>query len=399
MDARIEALATPSVLAWARQMSGLSPEEAASKVHVSSERLKLWEDGEQHPSITQLRALAEAYKRPLALFYMATPPPDEAPPNDFRRFADTKASVLSPELRLAVRTARARRQALLELLEDLGEAPPPFTLRLHLGDDPERAGLQLRAALGILEAEHADARDWFNTWRVAAEAAGLLVFQAQKVLLTEMRGVSISDRPLPAVILNIKDAYSARSFSLLHDATHIALGAGGVCLLEEEQPGSEAVRTEVFCNHVAGAALVPGAALLQSSETPAVRIDDVPEGAIAALSRRFGASPEVILRRLLILGRITQRCYRAKREEFQRHYEALNQRPRRGFAPPGQLAVALAGKVFVRSVLEAYDERLITASDVADHLGVRLKHLEKIRSFIQGGALEAAWAARMRVDS
>jgi len=228
-----------------------------------------------------------------------------------------------------------------------------------------------------------DARNVFNAWRIAAEDAGLLVFQADRIDLDEMRGFSISDRPLPAVVLNMQDAPQARSFTLLHEVAHVLLGAAGLCLLRESGPNTDIKRVEVFCNHVAGAALVPADSLLGEPEVPRKRAAEVVDSALVAIARRYGVSAEVITRRLLTLGRVTAAFYQRKRAEFQEQYEALREKPRSGFAPPAILAVARNGRPFTRRVLEAFAEERVTASEVADLLGVRLKHLDRIRAVLQ----------------
>jgi Zn-dependent peptidase ImmA (M78 family)/transcriptional regulator with XRE-family HTH domain len=381
---RIEAFANPSVLAWARRMAGLEREDAARKAGVKPERLGDWEKGRLRPTITQLRKLADIYKRPLAVFFLEKPPPDEAPPSDFRRFDPTAAEPLSPGLRVVIRHARARREAALELFEELEERPPEFGLAANLSDDPEKVGARLRDVLaGRDEPVSGQARAVFNFWHTAVEGAGVLVFQAEHIDVGEMRGLSISERPLPAVVLNIKDAPSARSFSLLHELAHVLLNRGGLCVLEEGGPQTDVQRTEVFCNHVAGAALIPRDLLLGDPETPRRFVRDLPEEALTSLAHRYGASPEAVLRRLVILNRVAREFYEQKRQQYQRQYQNLRQRPTAGFVPPHTMAVARAGGFFTRLVFEAYDSYRITASDVSELLGVRLRHLEKIRVSLQ----------------
>ena len=47
---------------------------------------------------------------------------------------------------------------------------------------------------------------------------------------------------------------------------------------------------------------------------------------LEALGLRFGASPEAVLRRLLTLGRTTQKFYDSKRPVFQAFYDQLEQK-------------------------------------------------------------------------
>jgi hypothetical protein len=48
------------------------------------------------------------------------------------------------------------------------------------------------------------------------------------------------------------------------------------------------------------------------------------------------------------------------------------------------MAISSAGPVFVQIVLTNYHQENITASDVADFLEVRLKHLDKIEAEVFG---------------
>jgi transcriptional regulator with XRE-family HTH domain len=70
-----EAIVRPELLTWARRNVALSLEEAAKKVRVRPERLSSWENGQARPTINQLRNLANAYKRPVAVFYLPAPLP------------------------------------------------------------------------------------------------------------------------------------------------------------------------------------------------------------------------------------------------------------------------------------------------------------------------------------
>lgn len=362
-------------------MAGLDLETAAHKAGVKPDRLDAWEQGKHRPTIAKLRKLADVYKRPLTVFYFDEPPADELPPKDFRRFDPSAAEPLSAGLRLVIREARTRRETALDLVAELDEQPPEFGLKIQLDDDPEEAATRLRSFLaGGLRIQGSDAAAHFRQWRMAAENVGVLVFQGEGVDIAEMRGFSISAHPLPAVVLNIKDAYSGRSFSLMHELAHVMLNRGGLCILEEGGARSEVQKVEQFCNHVAGAVLLPRNQLLQEPEIPGHRMHEISDDVLSALARRYGASEEAVLRRLVILDRVPQTFYQRKRAEYQRRYlELREKRANGGFAPPSTMAVTTAGKLFTRLVLQAYDDTLITSSDVSEYLGVRMKHLERIR--------------------
>jgi len=113
-----------------------------------------------------------------------------------------------------------------------------------------------------------------------------------------------------------------------------------------------------------------------------------PDDAIALLAQRNRVSREVIMRRLLVLGRTTETFYRRKRRELRAEFqaqqeEALQKPQHRGFAPPDRLAVSTAGPFFVRLVLNSYHQEKITSNALSSFLEVRLKHIPKIERSLQ----------------
>src|SRR5438128_11903624 len=114
-DDMVEALVKGALLVWARESAGYTVAEAAKKAQVKPEALVMWENDIGHPSVPQLRKLANVYKRPLAVFYLAEPPKTFDAMHDFRRLPGEIAGRQSPELRRAIRQARLRRQVASDL--------------------------------------------------------------------------------------------------------------------------------------------------------------------------------------------------------------------------------------------------------------------------------------------
>jgi Zn-dependent peptidase ImmA (M78 family)/transcriptional regulator with XRE-family HTH domain len=390
MPTLVRALVKPELLIWARESARLSVEQAARKAQVKPPRLAAWERGESQPTIGQLRKLGRVYKRPLAVFYLSKAPKAFQAMQDFRRLAEEMAGAQSPELAYELRRARYRREIALDLHEELFGVAPAFGAMASLDEDPEAVGLRMRELLRVHRDEPAgwgSSHEALNRWRTALEGIGVLVFQASDVEVAEMRGFSISETPLPAVVVNLKDAPLARVFSMLHEATHLMLREGGLCDLAEEQASAAHRRMEVFCNRVAGATLIPKDWLLEDETVRSQRGAEWPDEAIAALAHRYRASREVVIRRLLILGRTSEAFYRKKREELQAEFEAQREEAlqkkalglaAKGFVTPDRIAVSTAGPFFVRLVLNSYHQEKITSNDLSSFLEVRLKHIPKI---------------------
>jgi len=389
MGRRIEALVDAKLLTWARDNSGLGLEVAAKKARVAPGRLKNWEAGIARPTVNQLRGLAKAYKVPLGVFYLPEPPQPVQPVRDFRRLPEGAPRVQSPELRFEIRHARARREIALELYEAVEGHLPQFDAEARLSEDAEAVGARMRNLLGMTRDRQAGFRDdyeAFDAWRSGVEKAGVLVFQARGVDVSEMRGFSIGETPLPVLVVNIRDGVRARIFSMLHDFVHVLLRETGLCDLGEEGRPEEEQQVEVFCNRAAGAGMVPRDDLLQedivSQKSRAKGPPQWSDVELSELARRYRASRETVLRRLLICGLATQSFYKKKRAQFQKEWKPSP----KGFAPPARAAVSTAGKLLVRLVLDAYYRANITASDVCDYLGVRFKHVGEIEREVMGAS-------------
>ncbi len=164
---------------------------------------------------------------------------------------------------------------------------------------------------------------------------------------------------------------------MLHETTHILLRSGGLCDLAGEQG------IEIFCNHVAGAALVPSARLLKEQVLLAHgRSAEWADEEIEGLAQTYSVSQEVLVRRLLTLSLTTKAFYEKKRRQYLEEFERLPKR--KGFVSPAVDAVSALGKPYIRLVLDAFRSLKLTANDVADYLGVRLKHLEAVGHAVEG---------------
>lgn len=374
-----QALANPLLLLWARESAGLRLEEAAKKVPINPEKLLACEQGSARLSIAQLRKLSNAYKRPLAFFYLPSPPMPEINLKDFRRMYSNEERTTSPALRLEIRKSMFRREAAIEMYKELEIEIPIFHLTTSQNAEIKEIGKQIRDALKIsketqelIQSEYSA----LNLWRDAIEAQGVLVFQAS-VDTNQMRGFSLGEFPLPVIVLNRKDSPKARIFTLIHELTHLMLRVTGICDLGEQD------QIEVFCNAVAGETLVPADWVLNHRlviENGARTTWD--NSVISALADDFNVSYEVILRRLLNLGRTTKDFYKQKREQMRREFEGLESakagEKKSGFALPHTLAISSAGKTFAKLVLDSYRQKKIGVMDVSEYLGVKLKHLPKI---------------------
>lgn len=384
-----EAPVNAAVLLWARNSAGIPDDHAAKKAGVHVDRLREWEGGKALPSIAQLRALADIYKRPLAVLLLDEVPKDFSVMRHLRRLPDSPETTLSPSLAAQTRAALVRREVALSLRASVGEATTPFALRADSGEGAALAAERVRAALGVSLEDQASWRDErvaYKAWRAAVEAAGALVFQVTRVPVAEMRGLSAFQEPLPVILINGGDSIRGRTFSLFHELGHLLLHEVHLCDWRDEA-GWSGSSTEVWCNAFAANLLVPAEAL-SAEFRPAGRgaASEADWTEARRLADRFKVSQEVILRRLVALGALSNAGY-MKARKFLQELERVPKKTKKqsGGPAPDLKAVWTFGNPFIRNVLGALHQRRITLSDASDYLDVKVKWVPRIRDRVLFG--------------
>ena len=384
----------PGVLTWARRSAGYSDIElAARRLSVKPDQIEKWESEDLDPTITQLRNMAKLYHRPLAVLLLPEAPTDFDAMRDFRRTGSEGPPAWSPALHSEFKRALSQREVLLELAE-LAPATvtDPGSFSLTLATDAEAASQEIRRLVGMDDWPSSVLRDQRKALRAAVEAVerlGVLVLQTRDVPISEMRGFSISEWPYPVIVLNGSDWPRPRLFTLLHELMHLALHDGGVCDLHERRATNrtDSDRIEHYCNQVAAAVLIPKSSLernLQNFSLSNLNTKDLYE-----LSQLYPASSEVILLRLIGLGKVTWESYRRLKPELDEIYadrraeEKTRQRERDSGPSYYIVKVRNLGQGYVQSVLDAFYARAITSFDVTDYLDIKYDQLPKLQEAVR----------------
>ena len=163
------------------------------------------------------------------------------------------------------------------------------------------------------------------------------------------------------------------------------LGEGGLCDIDDKLPRApHEQNVEVFCNHVAGAALIPRDELLAHNLVivGGNRPRDWDDNILAALARDFGSSEHVVLRRLLITNLTTQAFYARKSAEYAARYERLAKAQREQAAGnfrrnmPQEAVSNLSS--FAKLILDSYHSDNISLTDASKYLGVRAEKVATV---------------------
>ena len=387
MAERIIALVEKEMLIWARRTASLDVAAASLAAHIPADKIAAWERGEDRPSIPEMKKLANAYKRPMSVFFLPEPPTEFQALRDFRRRDDVQGRY-SRALAYEVRAAQERRLIAIDLAEALSDDVPRWDITTTITDDPEVVAGRVREKLGISldqQSRWGDPAKAFRAWRDSIESHGVLVSVLggahHKIPIKEARGFAIAERPFPMIVVNGQDRTNGRIFTLMHELGHVILGESAIENdIEPSEMMPPPIRSiETYCNRIAAGILMPKMAVLAEQSVVGKNArSEWTDVEIAALARRYSVSREALLVRLAELGRIGPDFLQERRAAYAKQYEEIKEESGSGFAPYAIQIVSHLGRGFSRIVLQGYHSQILTLSTASGYLGTQAKHVTNI---------------------
>lgn len=312
----------PAMLAWARKTSGLSAEQAAGKIGLklstsatAAEKLQALETGQVKPTRKQLEKIAHAYWQPLTTFYLSSPPDAGDRGVDFRQHDQAIEPEDAARLNALLRNLRARQRMVRSLLEDDDDTQPlPWAGSISNSMPVKEAASRIRTQLGIEDVtsfcqRQRNPTDLFSALRRRTEELGVFVLLVSDLgshhtAISEkvFRGFAIADDLAPFIMINSRDAKVARSFTLIHELTHVMIGSTGVSApAAPTNPATPEEKTERFCNDAASEFLLPEESLPTIAKQTS---SDAASAIISGLANRRNVSEPMVAYRLWRAGRI-----------------------------------------------------------------------------------------------
>lgn len=364
--------ANANVIKWARDDSGVSKNDAAVSIRVDVKFYERIENGEVHPTLSQLRSLARKFRRPVAIFYLSEVPQPTKDPTDYRTLVNSKGS----KLKLSIRKAR-RVQNYLEKLSDNQNKNFP---RLELRELPEAGAQKLREYLGLTDELHlkgGDSKVFFESLQQKLEADGISIL-LHSFPKDEARAYSFAETPRVVVISTNDDVYGARNFSLIHELTHLGLRRSGLCIVAESHSSNS---TEKYCDKVAVNFLMPEKLVRKLSEKykPELLLDDYN---MAHVANKLKCSKLALLIRYEELSIIRHADFLLKKTEWERR------KPRTG-GGGGQSVVANTikenGNPLTSTVVDQYNSGSLDGPLASKILNVNQSYLEAVGKKVANG--------------
>ncbi len=379
----------PSILIWARESLGLSIAEVATKLDKERDIVQQWENGKSSPTLAQLEKLAyNIYKRPLAVFFLPQPPKETTPKQDFRTLPEQEIQNLSPELRLVIRRAKHNQIVLRQINDDKNPVTKPIHLEFQfkLTNNPTKSAQSIRNYLGIskmLQQGFKNSEVAFKYYRNIIELNGVFVFQYP---LSEARGFSLMDKKFPVIVLNSGDTFNGKLFTLFHELCHILFNTGGVFRdFYTEQLKQHPNKIEIFCNQFASEVLLPTDELLSDTTVLENKGNEWSDDSLQSIANVYKVSKEVILRKLLDLGKTTKTFYINSRNRWKKKFEddKEEKKNKQDGGPTYHVTnISHLGKNFVAQVINNFHSGKLSETQVADFLNIKINKIKEYETKI-----------------
>lgn len=379
---RIQSI-NPDRIAWCCADLGITTGELAAEAGISAATMEGVMAGKDGMTFNQLRKVADHFGRGV-LFFLDEEPVDETKVHSpqFRTLANQKPE-LSAKLKALIERVEKQREVYLTLREDLDDADRPrFSPPVLPNDDLQEAASIARHWLGL------NTQNDFDSYREALESRGVLVFRSngyngkwQIAKENPIIGFSLYDAACPVIVVKKQDWETRQSFTLMHELGHLLLHK--ISSIDDERDLQSHRGHEREANAFAGYLLVPDAFLASISD--AERPSEVSQYDFWLERQRkaWGVSGEMILRRLLDAGRLSQNRYEAYRKWAAQsavvqstggNREWRHREPRHIF-----------GDTFVRTVLDSLYARHITLAKASGYLdNLKIKHLHQLERYYEG---------------
>lgn len=379
---------TPKILKWARESAKIAEETAAARVHVSVEKLREWESGADQPTINQAQDLAKAYKRPFAILFLSEIPNDFQPLRDYRRKGSRSLGTASIFIIREIQT----KQEWISIVNREDDVPKvPFVGRFTVNDSPVTVANDILTTFDINPSRY-DTGSPIKEWIDKAETNGIFVsrtsFIHSRLTLDsdEIQGFAIADPFAPFVFVNSDDWDAPQLFTLVHEIAHLWLAATGIS--NEIELGIKDQRdlqpVELFCNEVAGNALMPTEVF---QNLPSDTFDSIDR--LFPTAKRLGVSSFALLVRALNLRLISLEKYRQLKFAADREYQAflkreeekkarLKSKENKGGPNPYLLKLNRNSRLFTQIVLDAFRGGVIEPTQASTLLNVQITRFSKL---------------------
>lgn len=374
----------PQTLKWIIESGGWAISDLSLKTKINEKLIKTWITTESNIELTELKKISKVLKRPLVIFYHPNPPDGETNLTKYRTL-DGNIPHLSKKICDIMIHAQYVQSITKDLLELQSKSIKPEIKEYSIDYNAEKAAKNERKKISSQILDEKEPGKKYNELRDKIESFNIVVMQ-DSLPLECARGVSLNNYP-STIIVNSKDEYKARIFTLLYEYAHILLVKDSICQLKYDITAKSTnmrSKTEKWCNTFAGSFLMPKEEFLSAYNS---KKNDGGDEQINYLSKMFNVSKESAIVRILNLIESHSEImdWRAYYNQFKLKYKEQTDKTKKngGGIPQEILCKSKYGKKYVKLVLNSEKQNLITTSKMRHYLDLKLKHFEKLEAIIE----------------
>lgn len=370
----------PSMLKWARTVSGTNLEEIGEKFG-GVEKILEWEEGRDFPTYSQLKKILEAYRKPIAIAFFPEPPKLKNIPASCRTIPENIYDSLSLSLIKVIDEARVMQLNLYELNDNNNPSKIKFTDLKFDYKHSKKVAFQIRELFEVdlkMQKKIKKLEKAFELWRDCFYKLGIYVFKSA-FHDDSVSGFCLYDNEFPIIYINNSFAPARQIFTLFHELYHLVCHTSGIDLINDKFLNTYDNKTNVgierTCNRFAGEFLVP-------DDDFDIIIKNVPlnDGFVKKLAETYSVSREVILRKFLDKGKISSEEYKIKRDEFNSDYfrakEAKKEGQSRGDYYNTQ--AVYKGRHYLELSYGKYFEKKISITQLSQYLNMKIPSIEAL---------------------
>ena len=372
-----------SVLAWARENSGMSPSELASGLHVDLETLRKWESGEAFPSKGEFTKISRTLRRPSAIFFLPSPPVMNSVPSSFRSAPGLYGHEPTKSEMQQFRWAQRLQDLMSWIAKDQHQNKVDLP-QFRIGSSTERCAASIREYLDVPVAQQLRWRNPYaalREWRLALELKSILVFQME-LGRDGIRGFSTWDGFAPVVGINGAYHPTARIYTLMHEVGHLVTRTDSACYKFVSPIGIDPA-VERWCEKFAAECLIPRDELLTELERFHLDSSPVRDVEVAkTLAGRFKVSTRAMGLRLQELDLASDGYYDDVAEAMGQFDWNPRVENNRSGQPAPVKRVRQLGTLLPETLIDAAAGGRITSADLSDYLHLTTNQVGELRGII-----------------
>lgn len=371
----------------------MSPKQASHMTGIEEDVLDDWEMNGTEMSLTQAKVFAKKFNSHWSVLLLKTSvKPIKEAVNHRAGYSDNAA--FSMRTMRAYENARMLLNASIEIngqtvdtnLKGLCNSGHSDSIRC--AHDARRL---LEITPDIMKSVKGGPVGVYKFWSNVLSSAGIYVSE-QDMPEDETKAFLMEDNDRAVIVINKNDRYPhSKVFSLLHELAHIVRGeSSAACTATISAKRLDP--TETWCNKFASEMILPDSQLLEDSLADTIKSSNDPAGIIRLLSTKYRASFTVVMYKLRLHDKLTEKQYNEMQSFFER---VILPKFKMKINPEKEIKLGKAYHInkdvrraslgLSREVLARHMSGSLSYSQVAKLLGTKARYIEDIKSVVGFG--------------